>query len=154
MGLIIVNTQAGLANRLRAIESGLSLANKLGFKCKVIWNVDGSMAAEFTQLFKIPEEFDLDSRRRFKFIRNPSRLFGLNRNCSKIINFLCGVDKVFDSIFVHEELDTKNVELEKLCKNKTSFFSTYEAFFEFIFNYSWLKPIVEIEEKIIQFTTV
>ena len=153
-GLIIVNTQAGLSNRLRAIESGLSLAKKLETKCKVIWNIDGSMAAEFSNLFEVPKEFDLISYSRFKYIRNSSRLFGFKKICSKIINYLCGINYVFDNLFIHEKVHIKKIDLVDLCKQRNCYFSTCEAFFNFSFNYTWLKPKVEIEEKVIKFVAI
>lgn len=149
--MIIINTVAGLANRLRVIESGLSLAKKLNTKCTIIWDVDTSMVAKFTELFIVSKDLNFKSSIRFKYIRRASRFIGFKNKCAKIINFLCGVDEVIDSLFIHEEIYSKNISIIELCKQKTCYFSTYETFFEFSFNYSWLKPIPEIEVKVLQF---
>lgn len=98
--MIIVNTQQGLANRLRVIESGLSLSNKLDTSLQVIWKINDKMAASFTDLFIIPDEFILISANGYEYARSPLRLAGIKKVVSYIINFIYRIDNVFDTSIV------------------------------------------------------
>lgn len=50
---IILIPAGGLGNRMRAIASGVVLANKTGRALKIIWQKDNGLAAEFSDLFQL-----------------------------------------------------------------------------------------------------
>lgn len=49
--MIVLETEAGLANRMRAIASAFTLANELNTKLVVIWPMDDSLNCDFFSLF-------------------------------------------------------------------------------------------------------
>ena len=63
--MIIVQPLGGLCNRMRAIVGALSLARKMGKTVKVLWTMDSTLNAHFSELFEdIPcdvIECELDS---------------------------------------------------------------------------------------------
>lgn len=149
--MIIVNTQQGLANRLRVIESGMSLSYKLNTSLKVIWKVDNNMVAAFTDLFIVPDKFIIIPENSYKYVRSTFRFFGIKKFLSSTINLLYGVHKAFDNFTIISHLVSKNKNIEEFSKQKTYLFSTYEVFYPFNYKYSWLRPIPVIQQKIEQF---
>lgn len=55
MPIIYINPIGGLANRMRAIASGISLARSAGCDFRIIWRVNGELMARFDDIFEIPE---------------------------------------------------------------------------------------------------
>ena len=149
--MIIVNTQQGLANRLRVIESGLSLSNKLDTSLQVIWKINDKMAASFTDLFIIPDEFILISANGYEYARSPLRLAGIKKVVSYIINFIYRIDNVFDTSIVYSHILSNKINVSRLSHKKVYLFSTYEAFYPFHYNFSWLKPVDIIQNKVDEF---
>lgn len=56
MTKIIINPVAGLANRMRALASGVALAKETNSDYQVIWSVDHGLAARFDDIFLLPDE--------------------------------------------------------------------------------------------------
>lgn len=52
---IVINPTGGLANRMRVIAGGISLAHTLGIEYEVIWAVNSELGARFDELFEIPK---------------------------------------------------------------------------------------------------
>lgn len=57
MKRLIINPIGGLANRMRAIASGLELAHHTGRKGEIIWPVDNDLRCPYEKLFEVPEDF-------------------------------------------------------------------------------------------------
>lgn len=51
MSVLTINPIGGLANRMRAIASGISLANALGYDYKIIWSRNADLFASFDDIF-------------------------------------------------------------------------------------------------------
>lgn len=51
-GRIIINPIGGLANRMRAIASGISLSQDIGLEYLIIWQCDDTLNAKFEELFE------------------------------------------------------------------------------------------------------
>lgn len=49
---LIINPIGGLANRMRAIASGVALASDLKLPCKIIWPVNSDLRSRFDRLFE------------------------------------------------------------------------------------------------------
>lgn len=56
MSLIVLNPAGGLANRMRCIASGISLAKETEADFRVVWAVNDELAARFEDVFVVPEE--------------------------------------------------------------------------------------------------
>lgn len=73
---IILIPAGGLGNRMRAIASGVALANKTGRALKIIWQKDNGLAAEFSDLFSadnLPFDFKQVSGLMYSFIYDVPR---------------------------------------------------------------------------------
>ncbi len=55
--LLVVKALAGLANRLRVIDSAVSLAEKLDRRLEIIWNKERSLLCRYDDLFQPHEAF-------------------------------------------------------------------------------------------------
>jgi hypothetical protein len=53
---LIINPVGGLANRMRAIASGLSLAKDLNIDYKIIWLSNWEIMAKADDIFNLPDE--------------------------------------------------------------------------------------------------
>lgn len=54
MSKIIINPIGGLANRMRTLAAGISLARELGCDYKVVWYMNWELNARIDEIFKIP----------------------------------------------------------------------------------------------------
>jgi|GEM_PF-259409 len=148
---IIVKPLAGLSNRLRAIESALSLGHTVGAPVEVVWANDHQMAAFFDQLFIVPSDFSLFQYDKYKYARSSFSLKGVKKVLSKITNWYYGVETAVSELDVVELLWTKKLDLATWCRGKNSYFFTCQQFFPFRYNYSWLKPVPEVQQKLDRF---
>jgi hypothetical protein len=57
MSELIINPVGGLANRMRALTSGLALAKELGVESHIIWLRNWELNARFDDLFEMSDEF-------------------------------------------------------------------------------------------------
>lgn len=55
---LVINPIGGLANRMRALAAGISLAEKLGVDFRVIWYQNWELNARFDDLFQMPDKLD------------------------------------------------------------------------------------------------
>lgn len=53
-GKLLINPIGGLANRMRTLAGGISLANELGVDFRVIWLKNWEIAASFDDVFELP----------------------------------------------------------------------------------------------------
>lgn len=94
---IIVNPIGGLANRMRAIASGIALCNDYDIKIKeVIWPVNEDLFCPFEKLFEPVDNvkiINISSLKQLFYYDEPrkknlklSRLFQINRYSGKVIN--------------------------------------------------------------------
>ena len=150
-GKIIVKTLAGLSNRLRAIESGLSLAERNGSPCEVVWVPDPQMVAHYSELFVPPDKFELFPDDRYKYARSSFSLKGIKKPLSKVINQYYGIEAAFSDLDVRPLIWSGKVNLPEYCNGRTCYFFTCQNFFSATFRYSWLQPIPEIEDKLGRF---
>lgn len=54
--VLYINPIGGLANRMRALAGGISLAQDLGVDFKLVWLKNWELYAEFDDIFEMPEE--------------------------------------------------------------------------------------------------
>lgn len=94
MPVIIVKPEAGLANRLRVIDSAIDLTTKYKMKLHVIWELNRSCNCKFSDLFVVPKELD--------------RLTELRRGL--VIRILNGLAPIYFSHFNNYYLDQKETQ--------------------------------------------
>lgn len=58
--MLIVDTYAGLANRMRVILSAVSMARACGHKLKIIWPLDSDLNCSYHDLFFPSDEFEVE----------------------------------------------------------------------------------------------
>lgn len=56
--MIIVEPQSGLCNRMRALDSGIELAQRVGHRVRVIWQRNEGLNCAFDALFEMPPGVD------------------------------------------------------------------------------------------------
>jgi hypothetical protein len=144
---------AGLSNRLRSIESALSLSNTLNKPLEVIWVPDNHMAAQFDQIFVVPEEFSVFHKDNYKFVRSSFSFKGIKKAMARSVNTLYGIDASFSESDIPSLIWTKKIDLSSFCRNKSCYFFTCQQFYPFNFNYSWLRPVPTVQEKIDRFSS-
>jgi hypothetical protein len=146
---VIIRPSAGLTNRLRAIESGLSLAKELKLPVEINWLIDAQMVAKFEDLFVLPKDlFSISYSAKYSYIKSSFFKNPLKRFISKAISKCQGIPISFSEIDVVNLVWTQRINLLEACKNKTSYFYTCQRFFPFHYNYSWVDPVPVIQEKL------
>jgi hypothetical protein len=149
-GKIIVKPLAGLANRMRVIDSAISLARQLDRPLEVIWNRERSLNCHYNGLFEPIEEFSVSSSWydgiRSKIRPWESLSFMARENISLKVNF-AQMLWFFDThpSFL-KDLDFQNYKAKKLI-----FISTAHRFSEPA-NIPLFRPIPVILERINQVT--
>lgn len=64
--MVTVQTCGGLANRMRAMSSGVSLANDIGMPVTIVWAENWELGAQFEQLFEPVEKVKIVHPSRLK----------------------------------------------------------------------------------------
>lgn len=96
--MIIVDTYAGLANRMRTIISGVSMARTFNQELKVIWPVDSDLNCSFYSLFLPNKAFHVvpDSFSSWCLSRQKSKYFFL-KNFSSLYSYIFSYNyKLYD----------------------------------------------------------
>ncbi len=106
---IIINPIGGLANRMRAIASGIALCNEHDFNLKeIIWPINSDLYCPFDKLFEpidniqvksisnIKNIFLYDEPRKKNFFL--SRLFQTDRYCGKILELHSNIYEYINSL--------------------------------------------------------
>ncbi len=70
-GKLIINPIGGLANRMRTLAGGLTMASELGLDYKVIWLKNWEIAAGYEDIFELPEclkdKIEMPSKTKYEF---------------------------------------------------------------------------------------
>lgn len=135
----------GLANRMRAMNSAVALANHCGIKIKIFWVKDLKLNAKFSDLFVIPEDLSVQiSEPVFSFytlpftIRYPTYMF--------LVKLLFKV-KYSKSIIINN-LGSTEFDIAKLNTDKNIFIAAFNDFYKADFNSSLFIPTEDIAVKI------
>jgi len=148
---IIVKPAAGLANRLRVIESGLSLARSLDQPLRVVWVTDSEMVANYEDLFEPADLFEVCHRDEYRYVRSSFSLRGWKKAASRLINRFYGIDLAFSDLDITPLIESNQIDLAESCRNKNVYFLTCKRFYLFSYNYSWLRPLPEIQQRVDDF---
>lgn len=126
--MIHLKVQAGLCNRLRALNAGIRLAKETGRELEVLWEIAPDMKASFAELFETPRAFVVRDRVFSKF------------SLRRLV-----YSKYNPMFFSHDQRESF---IRAARKRNIGLY--YEDFYDFYpnDNYGWLKPISGIREEI------
>jgi hypothetical protein len=101
VNVLCLQPLGGLGNRLRTIASTLALARRSGHRVDVWWRAAGGLRAEFLDLFRQPDAFELvRGSPRLRLALRTRQATALRRTAAWALNRLAGVDyAVFDEDF-------------------------------------------------------
>jgi hypothetical protein len=123
MALITIAPIGGLCNRMRALNSALTLGEQIGSRVELLWRRDSSLNCRFEELFSMPSGLarviDVD------LSRPGGRLFekGVRFLRSRAGRFL------YDQDFIAEAMRS-GVDLHQEFRGKKVYVATVSAFFE------------------------
>lgn len=153
--MILIQTSEGIANRLRVIASGLSLARDLNKKLVIIWPISLNLNCGYLDLFIPPQEFIIIEKSitsKFLLYKNSNNL--LRKLLYNIYSFVFSYNFILLNSEIPEKvwelpsnrLSKKNIQ----CNVKNIFISTSEEFYEnsYAFYTKIIKPIDFIQKKI------
>jgi hypothetical protein len=145
---IILNTLAGLANRLRVIESAISLGKDLNTPVDICWGPTEHMVAHYHELFETPELFNLIKENKYPYSRSSFSLKGYKKPIAKLINAFYGIDKSFNDQDIAHQVRPENWDIVSLARNRTIYIETCHNFYKYHYNFSWVKPLPFIADVI------
>lgn len=146
MKRIIANTLAGLANRLRVIESAVSLGKDLSTPVDILWVPAEHMVANYYELFETPELFNVIKESKYPYSRSSFSLKGYKKPIANLINTFYGIDKMFNDQDIAHQVRPGNWDIVSLAKNRTIYIDTCHNFYPYHYNFSWVKPIPVIAD--------
>ena len=133
--MIYLQTEGGLANRLRSIASAGKLAAELGSKLTVIWNADAALNCRFSDLFTISEG-DI-------YIHE----YQTNRFHS-MINKIIG--KFVKSKYIDINNEDNRAKFFSDCRNdpnKDYYIASYSNFYD-AHDYDFIRPVSSIDMRV------
>ncbi|WP_421872905.1 hypothetical protein [Marinoscillum sp.] len=139
---------AGLANRMRAIDSALALSLETNQKLEIIWEMDQLMSCRFEDLFKPIKKVKITNTRRLPLIYRKAD----KRNLS-LPHFLRTI-KGYE-YFSNERsaaLVNKKTNLNDLITSKKTIISSYSRFYPNPHPYQAFEPIDELQQQILDHT--
>ena len=148
---IIARPAAGLANRLRVIESVVSLAKDLNCPVEIIWLPDHEMVAQYEDLFEPSELFSVTSRNKLKYCRSSFSLRPYKTPLAALINRYYGVDLVFNELDIRRQTLTGYFDIRAMIPGKTVYIDTCHNFYTYHYNFSWVRPVAAIADQVARF---
>ena len=150
--MIIARPLAGLANKLRVIESAVSLAFDLNCPTEIIWITDWQMVARYDELFEPSDLFTVTTRNKFKYCRSSFSMTGFKRPLTRAINHSLGIDLVFNETDIMRQVRPGHWDIRSLVRGKSRvYIDTCHNFYPYHYNFSWVKPLPVIADNIGKF---
>ncbi|MBK8805445.1 MAG: hypothetical protein IPO21_01860 [Bacteroidales bacterium] len=139
--MIILEPYAGLANRLRAIDSAIILSNETGLPLKIEWVVNHDLNCSFNELFYPIENVQIcDSKKIFWPFSKYYRLHLLYKK-------LCFKKSLTSRLEFKQFADDLEYRNMVLASNKI-FIASCDSFYGNSANYNYLKPKSEISAQV------
>lgn len=148
---IIAKALAGLANKLRVIESAVSLAKDMDSLVEIIWIPDWQMVAHYQELFEPSELFNVTDYDKFKYSRSSFSLTKYKQPVSNLINRYYGIDLVFNEADISRQVRPGHWNIRSMSEGKTIYIDTCHNFYPYHYKFSWMRPVPVIAEKIWNF---
>lgn len=131
----------GLANRMRAINSAVSLATQLNSKLKIVWVKDLKLNSWFTDLFYIPVETNIEIYQPKFSIYTLPFTYRFPKYMS-LVKFLFKLK--FDESIIINRIETEPPDLLKLNTDRNVFLAAFNEFYPAKFNKDLFKPVHNI----------
>jgi hypothetical protein len=94
--MIYIHPHSGLANRIRAMVSGINLASQKNEELTIVWSKDQSLFCDFTDIFELNKKFKVKTifypKWYNRFISKRNWLNDIFSSAYNITNFLLDVD--------------------------------------------------------------
>jgi hypothetical protein len=148
---IIAKALAGLANKLRVIESVVSLAKDLDSPVVILWVPDWQMVAQYSDLFEPSELFSIVDYDKFKYCRSSFSLKKYKKPFSALINRYYGIEVAFNEADISRQVRPGNWNIRALSEGKTTYIDTCHNFYPYHYKFSWVNPVPIIADKIRSF---
>jgi hypothetical protein len=148
---IIAKPLAGLANKLRVIESVVSLAKDLQAPVEIVWVPDVQMVAHYHDLFEESDLFNIIKENKYNYSRSSFSLKGYKKTLGHLFNAFYGIDKSFNDQDIAHQVRPGNWDIVTLAKNRTIYIDTCHNFYNYHYNFSWVKPLPPIANAIDDF---
>jgi hypothetical protein len=145
---IIAKVLAGLANKLRVIESVVSLAKDLDSPVEIIWVPDWQMVAQYRDLFEPSELFGIIDYDKFKYCRSSFSLAKYKKPLSALINRYYGIDVAFNEADIARQVRPGHWNVRSMAEGKTTYIDTCHNFYAYQYNFSWVRPVSVIADRI------
>ena len=139
--MITLEPFAGLANRLRTIDSGILLANKVNRALQIDWILNRDLNCPFNQLFKPIDGILINDSINLKWPHTKSYKLHVLLKSFKY-------DKAFRTRKEVDQLPKINDLNHYLDKYNSIFISSCDSFYGSSNDYRYLNPVDEISEKV------
>ena len=129
--MIYIEPRGGLANRMRALASAISIAKELNRKLTCIWLENSELNASFESLFKKIEYVEfLNSKKKYKNLKFSDQQKAYKKAIVKIINKFWGIDyNVKEKDFSEFDINERHEFIKsKIIKNDRIYINTCEQF--------------------------
>ncbi|HXB06409.1 MAG TPA: hypothetical protein VNW04_04820 [Puia sp.] len=151
---IIARALAGLSNKLRVIESVVSLARDQQCPVEIIWAPDWQMVAQYGELFEPSELFSVTNRDKLKYCRSSFSLPGYKKPLAAVVNRVHGIDLVFNELDISRQVRPGRWDIRAMTAGKTIYIDTCHNFYPYHYNFSWIKPVPSIADKVAGFEEI
>ncbi len=141
--MIIIRPQAGLGNRLRALDSAVALANELNESLKIRWIKNIDLNCSLKELFEFPDNF-LYSESSSK-IRDNGRLEKLLLPFSKLLKKILHPNMKFYSNLDIARMKKEPEFINNISCSKNMWIQTEVSFLKNANPFYYLKPTQKIE---------
>jgi hypothetical protein len=149
--MIYIETTGGLANRMRALASGISISKELDTELVCIWVENSELNASFEQIFEKIKGVDFRTKsKKLSYLKFSNQANLYKRILAKIINKLIGINfylKEKDILKLSSE-DRREFIINAVKKHKRVYLKTCEQYGSIDNELKYFKPIKEINELI------
>jgi hypothetical protein len=144
--MLIIEPHSGLANRMRVIASGLTIATELQLRLCLVWNANKELNALFTHLFEPIQGLEtMKPKKIFAFVRstNSDRVF--NSYFATLINKLLGIDYCVKDEDFKTFIWNNKIDINQVCAgNPTVYMKTCQEFGENLAAFQHFRPVAAI----------
>ncbi len=147
--MIYIELSAGLANRMRALASGIAIAKKLNTKLICIWIENNELNARFDQLFEKIDGIEFRTKKKkYNYLKFSNQKKLHRKILAKLINKIIGIDynlKEKDILKIPSE-NRREFIIDEAKKHKNVYLRTCEQYGVIDAELKLLKPTKEIIE--------
>jgi hypothetical protein len=151
---IIAKAQSGLANKLRVIESVVSLVKDLDCPADIIWAPEWQMVAHYRDLFEPSGLFSVTDHDKFRYSRSSFSVKTYKKPLSALINRYYGIELAFNDVDIFRQVRPGHWDIRAMVEGKTAYIDTCHNFYSYHYNFSWIKPVPAIADTVGRFEEI